>query len=70
MSDVSGRSGIFEMGCSYACGVCISMSGDESICQLKGNMNHCGVWMGSVMCAICNCCYPCCGRIGSVIVIS
>ena len=60
---------MFKIGCDYACGVCFGTSGDDSICQPKGSVSHCGGQIGSTICAFCNCCWSCCSRIGSVIVI-
>ena len=70
VNDVSGRSGMFEIGCDYACGVCISVSADDSICQPKGSRSHCSGWMESTVCSFCNCCSYCCDGIGSVSVFS
>ena len=35
ISDITGRSGMFKMGCDYGCGVCHGTNNDGSICQLK-----------------------------------
>ena len=70
VSDISGRSGKFEMGYGYACGICNGVSDNGDVYQPKSSTTDCSGWMGSMMHAFCNCCCSCRGGNGHVIVIS